>query len=438
MADGRRPQRKVRRDKRRELRKIRSSKRVHWVIRATLGRYLRWRFRTVPENDELVRTLEPPFLIMGNHGCVWDPFLLNAHVPAPIHYVVSDSNFRSRLVSFGLSLVGSIPKTKALSDFETVKNIVKIKHRKGIIGIFPEGQSSWDGHSLPIYYSTAKLVKSLKVPVVIVELKGAFLSLPRWGRSIRRGRVHIEYKLGFTPDTVKDMSVEQVYERLVELLSHDDIAYQREHMIRFGGTRRAEYMEAVLFTCPRCETRHTLHSSGNLLRCTNCGYTVRYNAFGFLEAEAGTLRFDNVRSWNVWQIEQFKAYLDGDVPADTGREPVGPSTDASPLMHEPDIVLYRGFKSTPLQMIDRGSLELYRDELRFTGQRKGTSLAFPIRLIEGANIQNGEPLEFYFQGDMYRITIPSPRGNTYKWLLATEHMQGKAVLETTDASKQPV
>jgi hypothetical protein len=39
---------------------------------------------------------------------------------------------------------------------------------------------------------------------------------------------------------------------------------------------------------------------------------------------------------------------------------------------------------------------------------------------------------------MYRIRIPSPRGNTYKWLLATEHLQGKAVLETSDASRQPV
>jgi 1-acyl-sn-glycerol-3-phosphate acyltransferase len=425
MADAIRPPRKVRRDKRRELRKIRASKHVHWFIRASLGSYLRWLFRTVPENDELVKTLEPPYLIMGNHGCVWDPFLLNAHVPAPIHYVVSDSNFRSRLVSFGLSLVGSIPKTKALSDFETVKNIVKIKHRKGIIGIFPEGQSSWDGHSLPMYYSTAKLVKSLKVPVVIVEIKGAFLSLPRWGRSIRRGRVHIEYKLGFRPEDLKDMTVPQVYERLVNLLSHDDFDYQRTAMIRFGGSRRAEYAEAVLFTCPRCEARHTLKSSGNLLRCTGCGYTVRYNAFGFFEAAAGTLRFETVRDWNMWQIRQFQAYLDND-------------ETATPLMREEEIILYRGFKTTPLRRIDRGTLELHREEIRFTGRRTATSLAFPIRLIEGANIQNGEPLEFYFQGDMYRIRIPSPRGNTYKWLLATEHLQGKAVLETSDASRQPV
>jgi 1-acyl-sn-glycerol-3-phosphate acyltransferase len=410
---------------------------VHWVIRVTLGNYLKWRFRTVPENAELVQKLEPPYLIMGNHGCMWDPFMLNAHVPAPIHYVVSDSNFRSRLVSFGLSLVGSIPKTKALSDFETVKNIVKIKHRKGIIGIFPEGQSSWDGHSLPIYYSTAKLVKSLKVPVVIVELKGGFLSRPRWSRSIRRGWVHIEYKLGFTPEDVKGLTVPQVYERLVNMLSHDDFDYQREAMIRFGGKNRAEYAEAVLFTCPRCETRHTLRSTGNLLRCTHCAYTVRYNAFGFFEAAAGTLRFDNVRSWNVWQIRRFTAYLDSGVPDSTadGKHDAGVAAPA-PLMREPDIVLYRGFKSTPLQMIDRGSLDLLGDEIRFTGRRRGTSLTFPVRLIEGVNIQNGEPLEFYFQGDMYRVTIPSPRGNTYKWLLAVEHLQGKAVLETTEVSGQ--
>lgn len=437
MSDSTRPRRKIRRDRRRELRKIRASRHVHRFIRASLGNYLKWKFRTVPENKKLVCDLEPPYIIMGNHGCVWDPFLLNAHVPAPIHYVVSDSNFRSRIVSFGLSLVGSIPKTKALSDFETVKNIVKIKHRKGIIGLFPEGQSSWDGHSLPIYYSTAKLVRSLKVPVVIVELKGAFLSLPRWARSIRRGHVHIEYRLGFRPDELKGMSVEEVYAKLVNELSHDDIAYQRTAMIRFGGKNRAEYLEAVLFTCPRCENRHTLRSSGSLLRCTSCGYTVRYNAFGFFEAVAGTLRFDNVRSWNVWQIEQYKAYLDRYSRA--GQQS-GQSLNerAEPLLREEDVLLHRGFKTTPLRPVDRGSLELHPDEIRFQGRRKGTNLTFPIRFVEGINIQNGEPLEFYYHGDLYRVRIPSPRGNTYKWLLSVEHLQGKAVLETTDASRQPV
>ncbi|MFO8063248.1 MAG: lysophospholipid acyltransferase family protein [Spirochaetota bacterium] len=461
MSDTERPQRKVRRDKRRELRKVKVSKHVHWLIRATLGNYIKWRFQSVPENVEMIRNLEPPYLIMGNHGCVWDPFILNSHIPAPIHYVVSDSNFRSRLVSFGLSLVGSIPKTKALSDFETVKHIVKIKHRKGIIGIFPEGQSSWDGHSLPIYYSTAKLVKSLKVPVVVVELKGAFLSMPRWARSFRRGPVHVEYKLAFKPEDLKNMSVADIYAGLVEQLSHDDFAYQRRHMIPFGGKNRAEYLEVVLFTCPRCEERHTLKSSGNLLRCTACGYTVRYNAYGFFEAVAGTMRFDNVRSWNVWQINHFKAYLDagiGSVSRTAEEEPEAPEgagataapTDesaaaappahesAAPIMREEDIVLQRGFKSMPLEKIDRGSLELHPGEIRFAGRRTGTSMIFPVRLIEGINIQNGEPLEFYFQGDMYRVLIPSPRGNTYKWFLAVEHLQGKAVLETTEPSQQAV
>ena len=473
MSTTERPQRKVRRDKRRELRKVKVSKHIHWLIRVTLGNYTKWRFQSVPENIDMVRNLEPPYLIMGNHGCVWDPFILNSHIPAPIHYVVSDSNFRSRLVSFGLSLVGSIPKTKALSDFETVKHIVKIKHRNGIIGIFPEGQSSWDGHSLPIYYSTAKLVKSLKVPVVVVELKGAFLSMPRWARSLRRGPVHVEYRLAFKPEDLKDMSVADVYAGLVRELSHDDFAYQRRHMIPFGGRNRAEYLEIVLFTCPRCEERHTLESSGNLLRCTACGYTVRYNVYGFFEAVAGTLHFDNLRSWNVWQIEKFTAYLDAGTgsasqgtdkgagstaaPAATpAPEPAALSAEAptpestaapesapaaepaAPLMREEKIILQRGFKSMPLKKIDVGSLELHPEELRFAGKRKSTSMTFPIHLIEGINIQNGEPLEFYFQGDMYRVLIPSPRGNTYKWLLAVEHLQGKAVLETTEPSRQAV
>jgi len=84
------------------------------------------RYSVTAENLDVVRNLRPPYLVLPNHTSVWDPFFVNKFIPGVIHYVVSDSNFRSRIVEFGLGLVGSIPKTKVMSDLDTVKNIMKV------------------------------------------------------------------------------------------------------------------------------------------------------------------------------------------------------------------------------------------------------------------------------------------------------------------------
>lgn len=412
--------RRKRRDARRERRKIHASRHFNTFLRYTVGPYLRWLFRVDPQNTELFDKLKPPYVVLANHACMLDPFMVNAWLPAPIHYVVSDSNFRSRLVDFGLSLVGSIPKTKALSDLDTVKNIVKIKMKKGIIGIFPEGQSTWDGHALPMVYSTAKLLKSLKIPVVVAKITGAYFSFPRWARGVRRGRVELHYHVGMTVAELKQSSVDQIYQRITELLDHDEFEAQRDRMVPFLGPRRAEYVERVLFNCPECKALDTLQSRGDLLGCTSCGYTVRFGVYGFFEPVSGPLYFETIRAWNLWQIENLSKRLDG-MAQEGSREPI---------FSESDAIVRIGYKSSPLEPLDRGRLTCYLHRIVLSGAEEHT---FDIARIEGMNVQNMEHLEFYHEGNLYRVTLPSPRGNTYKWNAAVHHIQRSVTAAAAEA-----
>lgn len=386
----------------------------------TVGPYFRWLFHIETQNLELFKRLKPPFVVLGNHACVLDPFLVNSWIPAPVHYVVSDSNFRSRLVDFGLSLVGSIPKTKALSDLETVKNIVKIKMKKGIIGIFPEGQSTWDGHALPKVYSTAKLLKSLKVPVVVAKITGAYFSFPRWSRRLRRGKIELSYSLGLTVEELKSSGVDEIYRRISELLDHDEFEAQRTRMVAFRGPRRAEYVERVLFDCPECKSLNTLRSSGHELTCTACRYTVRFGRYGFFEPVSGPLYFDSVRSWNLWQIANLQRRI-----SEMAKEG---SPEA--LFSEPKVNVQIGYKSSPLKKLDSGRLTCYLDHIELAGAR---TTRFNVAEIEGMNVQNNEHLEFYYRGDLYRVSVPTPRRNTYKWNAAVHHIQQSAVSPAVEA-----
>jgi 1-acyl-sn-glycerol-3-phosphate acyltransferase len=403
---------------RRARRRITASKALHRILRLLLAPIISKLFNVEAENLSLVRRLRPPYLILPNHGCVWDPFFVNIYVPGIIHYVVSDANFRSKLVEFGLGLVGSIPKTKVMSDIDAVKNIVRIKDRGGIIGIFPEGQNTWDGHTLPIYYSTAKLAKVLRVPVVAVSIKGGYLSKARWAKRRRKGRVTVRFDLAYTAEQLRQASVAEIDAKVASMLEHDEFDYNRVRRQKYIGPDRAEYAEIALFACPECGRFDTLHSHGNILECVDCGYAVRYDVYGFFQPVSGTLHFDCMRSWNVWQQEELRRRLGRFV--DTG--------SAEPIFREHQADVEIGYKSMPLEHYRTGRLELLPDRVVLTDGDQ--SEEFPIAEIQGINVQNNERLEFYFRDSLFRVTILDPRGCTYKWDLAVRTMRELAASAT--------
>ncbi|TVQ38269.1 MAG: hypothetical protein EA384_09770 [Spirochaetaceae bacterium] len=403
-----------RRDRRRARRHIHAPRHFNTFLRSALGPTLGWLFRIETRNRQLVRDLKPPWVLIANHACVLDPFMINCQIPAPVHYVVSDSNFRSRLVEFGLGLVGSIPKTKAMSDLETVKNIVKVKASRGIIGVYPEGQSTWDGHTLPIYPATAKLLKALKIPVVAAKVQGAFLSLPRWARSYRRGRIVISFDLVYTTEQLKAAAVDEIYDGIRRALEHDEFEFQRQSMVPYRGSARAEYLEIVLCVCPHCHSIGRLLSAADMLTCEQCGYRVRFSARGFFESDGGfPLYHDTIRSWNLWQS--------GHLGRTAERHAASQSCD--PLFEEPRVIVKIGYKSSPLEPFARGRLQMHADRIILLPEDGAAPVVFLLSDIEGINVQNSEHLEFYARGSLYRVTIADRRGNSYKWHLTVRHLQ---------------
>jgi len=374
-------------------------------------------FNVRTEGLEVLHRQRGAFLLVGNHSAVIDPFLVGSFANRPIHFVASDSQFRSRVVSFLFNLVGVIPKTKVLADLDTVKKIVTVKQTGGVIGIFPEGQSGWDGHSLPIIKATDKLVKSLKIPVIAVQIRGAYMSWPRWARRFRRGEIILSFRKILEPPALKSMSVAEVGSVLEAALSFDAFQYQRTAQTRFNGPRRAEYLERALFVCPDCERVDTLHSHRQRLSCTSCGYTVRMNNHGFFEARRGYLHFETIREWNLWQIEAYHRYIDSflDTP---GGESVA---EAAPIITEAAIMIQEGYKTQPLKPLGTGPMALFPDRIEVLPDRSDP-LVFGIETVEGINVQNNEHLEFYVDETLYRVSAVNPRGNTYKWDLAVRYL----------------
>jgi len=238
------------------------------LLRISFGAWVKRAYKVRTFGLEAVRGTRPPYVIIPTHASMIDPFMVGSLVPEPVYWVTSDGNMRTRLMRFLLRLVGSIPKSKAIPDLETVGMMVDVVRKKrGVVGIFAEGQASWDGRTQGVFPSTAKLLKLLKVPVFVVVLKGVYLSLPRWSWRRRRGLVELEFKRAFEPEDLKALDADAIHERLVASMAHDEFAWLGERRISWRGRARAEHLELALFMCPECGAVGSLRSFRNRFRC---------------------------------------------------------------------------------------------------------------------------------------------------------------------------
>ena len=355
-----------------------------------------------------IQSLKPPYIILANHTNFWDPFLLALCVPDPVYYLASDAYFRSPILKYLLRLVGAIPKTKFLSDPSSIRAINGVVKNKNIIGIFPEGRRNWDGTTLPLLRPTAKLIKSLNIPVVSVLFKGAYLSMPRWASSTRKGELKMTLSVVLKPEDIEMLSVDGIFLKITGSLLYDEYEYQRKHKNSYIGRNKAEKLELFLFCCPECKNIGRLTSKGDVFTCGNCGYTVTYNSFGFFETDGAKLYFDNPKDWNLWELEYLEAFMNEQVASD----------NQLPLLQDHNIILRTGRGVGPLDTLSAdGSLYLYDNRLEYY-IGKELLKSFPVREIRGINIQFNNQLEFICDHIVYRFNTKTGVMGAYKWVMA--------------------
>ncbi len=384
-----------------------------WILRHTLGAWTCRAYRADAKGREIFETITPPFILVGNHSTLLDPFLVNHFVPHPVHWVASDGNMRSALMRFLLiKLVGSIPKSKAIPDIETVNWIVEIIRKKhGVVGFYPEGQSSWNGSTVPAFGSTAKLLKLLKVPVICAKARGAYMTMPRWAYKRRSGETHIEFSLLFSPEALKTMSVAEIDLSLNKAIYHDDPAWALENAKHYASPVLAECLELALYACPDCGGFHCLKSKGNTLSCTACGSATTYGEDGrFLKAgDRKKPLYADIGSWDTWQESHLEKELRNRARLH----------DHRPIFKDGGVSLLSGKRMDDMKLIGKGSLSLSGDGLEFV-DGKGAVTRFNLGDIEGPGVLKWNFFEFYVGKTVYRAMYKDRAASGRKYAVALD------------------
>jgi 1-acyl-sn-glycerol-3-phosphate acyltransferase len=347
--------------------------------------------------------------------------MTNAFVPFPIHWVTSDGNMRNPIMRFLLiTLVGSIPKSKAIPDIETVSWIVDlIRNKRGVVGMYPEGQSSWTGTAYTAFLSSAKLLRLLRVPVVLAKTHGGYLTKPRWSHIRRAGKTEIEFSILFSPEQLHKMPLKEIDRQLNEALAYDDTAWSRAQNIRFKSARGAESLELVLYLCPRCGAMASLHSNGQVLECEKCGFAVEYrdnasfslksegNVNSYLEPFDGAPFLDSIVIWSSLQEQFLQKKL----------ETITQMRNPQPIFMDEKVILKKGKRIDAMKTSIQGKMELYWDRLEFKSENPSyiEPLRLPLEELDAEGVLKWNFFEFYQGMNVYRVVFDDPKASAKKY-----------------------
>ena len=351
-----------------------------------MERLKRWRFLQRLMRGFVARrfnmTAQPcqtdgPCLIVANHVTNWDPLLLAMSFPErPVRFVASEHIFRHGFLSKLLEwLVAPIPRKKAASGADTVMAVLRALKAGDTVCLFAEGDASWDGLSHPVFPATGKLARMAGVPLVTYRLEGGYLSLTRWAKFRRLGRMRGAAVGIYSPEELKAMKGPAITALIDRDLYEDAFARQRTEHVRFQGQNRAEGIERGFFLCPKCGKIGGVRGVGDRVLCA-CGLNLLYTEEGFFDPP------DPVGTLAEWETVQQSALKDICAKAE------------GLLFSDGDMTLREigaGHRET---LLGRGELRQYPDAIELGGRR------FPLSEIDSMAMVKAGMLLFSV-GDRY-------------------------------------
>lgn len=243
--------------------------------------------------------IDGPFLLVSNHTTDLDPLMVGCSFRKHMYFVASEHLYRrgflSALLKWGFAPIARI---KGSMDTVSAMKILRSLRRNENIGLFAEGDRSWDGLTGKIHPTTVRLLRASKAALVTYRISGGYLTTPRWSDSMRRGKMYGRCIGVYPPEQLQAMTDDEI-ENIINIdICEDAYEEQRGEAVAYEGERLAEKLETAIYACPKCFKLCTLKSKNDMFSC-ECGLSVKYNVYGFFEGP--NRPFDTVTEWDRWQ-----------------------------------------------------------------------------------------------------------------------------------------
>lgn len=214
-----------------------------------------------------------PVFVLANHSNILDPAMLVAAFARPIHFLAADTAMQEPFEGRVSRFFGAIPKRKFALDMAAIRTIRQWAKLGASIGLFPEGERSWNNAPLPFVPGIERLIRMVKLPIVTARILNAGRIWPRWAPRPRKGQVHIE----FSPP--KHFSKQDSDASILAWIK-ESLAITPEQLegYRVQGQALARGLPNALFACPACGAFDQLQAHEDELDCPSCNQRWRVDS----------------------------------------------------------------------------------------------------------------------------------------------------------------
>lgn len=351
-----------------------------------------------------LENIEGPYLLLSNHGSAHDVYFLSTLAyPTKLSFILNRYYFKNKLLRGIFNRMGVIPKSLFYPDIETIKKTMKSIKGGYPVLMCPEGRLSVDGTNYSINEETGKLVKSLKVPVVIAKIRGAYLVNPKWRKKRIKGAVHTSVDHIITKEEVEKMTVEEINKVIEENLAYNDFEFADVAQINYKSKNKAKGLENILYYCPKCHKEYTLTSEGNIIKCSHCGFSLEIqDNYSFNDNE---YNIKNIHDWYSI-IEKYE-----NKNIENGIE----------LSCEVKVKRFNFRNNTKEE--GYGKCHLDNDKFSFLGNiNNDIHFEIPIKQLKALAFSVNEEFECYYNDELYYFYPNNNSKQCVKWALLVDEM----------------
>lgn len=364
--------------------------------------YLRPKFNVEVRNSDQ-KIPRRPFIMVSNHGTFFDPWLIGHLSRYPLSIMMNEEGFKaSKFVQWYLRNVGAFPKKKGESDIKAMKYTLKTLKEGYPVLIFPEGQTTWDGQTQPIFGGIESIIKRSKLPLVMMRISGNFISKPWWSESFRKGKVTIHRNI-LSPAQLKEMSKTEIRDTIIQFIANDDLNNEELIKTEFVGEPATIGVNRFMWMCPSCKKEDHIKGETNKVLCTACGAEWDVDThFRFFPTTDNAVEIGNLHDWSQWHKSQVKEKI-----ATCGGDELLTANDGVHYCDVTDLGEY--------PTIATGRLTLSSKMLTFTpDNRKNEQLALPVEKINDYVFQMKTIFECRLDGKVYKFRFED--SSPMKWV----------------------
>ncbi len=347
---------------------------------------------------------EGPVLILCNHVSFWDPVVMMLATRRPVQLMATPSLLQEGILGWALGYFGAVPKAKYTRDLRAIRMLKAWARHGSAVGLFPEGQRSWDGRPLPLVPGIERLVRTLNVPLVTARIHNVDRVWPRWAARARRGRVGFEFDppVNFSTDT--DLEEIRAYiEGRIQLHPDDAKRWKvRGHML-------ARWVSNVVFSFPNCGSLDGLVDDDNHTTCRRCARRWAVDDENRLVGQHGAETLSLIAA-----IDRSRERFARSWVADVGR-------------FEAEGVVLESEEMTLLDITDEVSKEVGQGRLTLTSEAltlPGSGWSVPLDKLLTATVDMRRRLQFRSKQGLFEAVMPTE--SVVKWKYVVGHWRAEA------------